>query len=339
MGEGNFFRQEAVNHLKNQPQGEVFVNHPLPFRTIAVWLSLVMLLIIIFIVFADFSEKYTVKGFLNTNKGIAHIYPPKNGTITKSSVFEGKHVNKGDVLFAINTGYEKISTELKQHEFKQLKKRAGIVKKEIISKKLYLKELQKLLTQKYISSATYQTKQDEIINLESILHQIQMDMIKYKKSLKYTIVSPINGIATNIMSEIGEYINPDKPIVNILPDNSRLIAQLYVPTSKSGFISSRDKVSIQFDAYPYHRFGISEAKIQSISQTILTDKDDNKPIKVSGPYYKIIASLDKQTISLYGRSRYLQQGMTFSAVIYGSRKKVWQWIFDPLFNFYGEIWK
>ena len=72
-----------------------------------------------------------MKGYLNTNKGLAQIYPIKNGIITKCNISQGEHIKEGAPLFVINTGYEKMDKELQQQEFKQLQNRDFIIKQEI----------------------------------------------------------------------------------------------------------------------------------------------------------------------------------------------------------------
>jgi membrane fusion protein len=339
MGQRNFFRQEVIENIRNKHNGTVCMNTPLPYSSLAIWLMLIVIGIIAFALFAEFSEKFTVNGYLNTDKGVAHIYPTKNGIITTCKVRPGEHVKAGDVLFVIHTTYDNISKELKQNEFKQLKIRKKVIQQEIINKQNHLKNLAELLNKKYIAQNTYQSIKNEISTLENSEHQLKMDMIKYKRALTYTIFAPISGTISNIIYQVGQYVNPAKSMLNILPDNTDLIAKLYVPVSKSGFINPNDKIIIHYNAYPFQRFGVATGQIQNISQTILTDTEESKPIKIGEPYYTIIAKLDKQNITLYGKLRPLQQGMTCSAIIYGAQKKIWQWIFDPLYNFQSGFWK
>ena len=84
-------------------------------------------------------------------------------------------------------------------------------------------------------------------------------------------------------------------------------------------------------------FGAAKARVYEISKSVLTDDEEDKPIKIGEPYYKMSASLDKQFVTVYGKDKKIQHGMTVSAVIVGSKRKLWQWILDPLYSFYGGI--
>lgn len=339
MDKRNFFRKEAIDHVKNKHYGAVCINTPLPYLIISIGLGVISICIIIFIFFAEFSEKYTIRGYLNSNKGITNVYPLQEGIITQCLTMQGNLVKKGEALFVINTNYETLSTHHKPDEFEQLQSRKSAIQKDIVYKKTHLKELKLLLDKKYIPLGTYQATYDEISALEQNIHLINMALIKYKQLKSYVIRAPVTGIISNVMYQTGQHVNTSKPLLNILPDKAHLIAELYVPVAKSGFINQSDNIVIQYDAYPYQHFGVATGKIQSISNSILTDNDESKPIHIGEPYYKITASLDKQTIFLYGKSRHLQQGMTCSAIIKGNRKKIWKWILDPIYRFSGEFWK
>jgi membrane fusion protein len=42
-------------------------------------------------------------------------------------------------------------------------------------------------------------------------------------------------------------------------------------------------------------------------------------------------------MTIYGEKKKIKHGMTISAVVVGSKRKLWQWILDPLFSFYGDL--
>lgn len=337
MGEGKLFRQEVIENLKHKHQGTVFQNSVLPHTNLAIWIFVITIGIIVFIFTAEFTEKYTASGYLNTDKGVAHITPLQSGIIIQSYIEQGKVVKAGDILFKVNTSYSDLHKELSQNQYKLLQTRCRTIKGDIQLKKQQLELLKPLLQKKYITTSAYQSKSDEISNLKNTQHQIQMDMLKLKKSLTYYIYSPVSGTVTNNIYKVGQYISPSKPIVNILPTASTLYAEIFLPVAKSGFINTNAKVALQYAAYPYLRYGIAKAQVTVIGETILTDTEEQKPIKVSGPYYKVLAKLDSQTIKIAGKLHPLKHGMTFKAVIHGNKKKLWQWIFDPLYNFYGKI--
>jgi len=115
-----------------------------------------------------------------------------------------------------------------------------------------------------------------------------------------------------------------------------LVARLYIPSREIGFLKVGQLINIKYDAYPSQRFGFYPAVIKEINQTILTDDKEDKPIKVGEPYYKIKAEIKTQNVKVYGKDVPLNHGMTLTAAIRGEKKKIWQWVIDPVYSFYGD---
>lgn len=335
MSEKSLFRQEVIDSRKNKNYGSVLINMPVHYMALTIGFSVLVVLLFLFLVFGEFSEKFIVSGYLESTKGVARVYPNKNGVIVKKYIEQGDKVKKGDKLFLIDTSIDGFDNKNKQGIFTQLNKKKGLIKTEIAYKKKHLQALKKLLEKKYISVEAYHEKHDELVALEHQKNNIDMEIINYHHAQSYVIYSPIDGLISTVIYQEGQYTNIAKPIAKILPDHADLMAELFIPVKQSGFLHQKNKVIIRYDAYPYARFGTSSATIHDISKSILTDEEEDKPIRVGKPYYKMTALLDKQFVTLYGVHKKIQHGMTLSAVIVGSKRKVWQWILDPLYSFYG----
>ena len=93
------FREEVIHHKKIPLYGKVFINTPMPYFIVSVGAILIVILIILFLLFAEISETFVVRDYLNSTKGIIRIYPKVNGVIVESMVTQGKKVKKGEPLF------------------------------------------------------------------------------------------------------------------------------------------------------------------------------------------------------------------------------------------------
>ncbi|STX52321.1 hemolysin D [Legionella busanensis] len=331
-----FFRQEVFNQKKISHLGVISINTPLSFKFFTYSSLVILLIIILFIVFGEFSDKFVVIGYLNDSKGVFSLYPSKSGVIIKSYKKQGEFVKQGEAILLINSLVDNQLLD-KNNILENLIKRKQSIKNDIINKSIQLKKIKILLTKKYISLDFYNTKKQEIFELNRNLNAVELDIIKYKQEQFYKIYSPIDGvIASNIFKE-GQYVNLAKPLVKILPIKSKLIANLFIPVNQIGFINKASKIIVRYDAFPYKRFGSYKAVIDSIDETILTDNEDEKPIQVGYPYYKVNAKLKSQYVMVYGQPKKLQQGLTITAIISGPKRKIWQWILDPIFSMYGEL--
>ncbi|WP_419419197.1 HlyD family efflux transporter periplasmic adaptor subunit [Legionella sp. D16C41] len=275
-------------------------------------------------------------GYLNESQGVISLYPSKNGVIIHSYKNQGDRVKKGEAIFLVHSLTESQLID-RNDVLKKLITRKKSINYEIEIKDNQLQELKKLLLKKYITLDFFNNKQQEIIELKRSLNLVETEIIKYKQDESYLVYSPIDGfIASSIFKE-GQFVNLTKPLVKILPNKSKLIANLFIPVAQAGFINKGNKIIIRYDAYPYKRFGNYQAIIDTIDETILTDAEDEKSIQIGYPYYKVNAKLSSQYAKIYGKKKKLHQGMTITAIITGPKQKLWQWILDPIFSMYGEL--
>jgi membrane fusion protein len=326
------FRPEVFLYAKQKQFGSIFINTPLPYVFAMAGSVVCMLSLIAFVIWGEFSEKLTVMGFVNASGGVTHAYAHRRGVIKQSFVKLGVQVKRGDILFILDTADDDLNDTYLTKTEQSLQLRMQALKKALFYKQDYLHKLTPLLHKKYISTTFYDTKRDEILALNNQLHQLEVELIHYKQSRISVIKAPIDGVISSVMGFVGQQAQLDKPLVSILPKNTSYVAQLYIPVNKAGFLNVGDVITIHYDAYPYQRFGAAKGVIQSLSQTVLTDQEENKPIQIKQPYYKAMATFDSPYHLIYGKPHLIQQGMTFTAVILGVKKRVWQWILDPLYS-------
>lgn len=336
MDQNSLFRQEVIDNRRYSNWGAVFINTPVSFQVVSWVLFILFIGLILFLCFAEFSEKYIVSGYVSSRKGIVSVFPVKNGLIKKSYANLGQTIKKNDILLIIDTSYDDLKEKQNTDVISQLILRKKSYEDEIRYKLIQLDKFKKLLEAKYISLDDYNKKHEELISLQNNLNTVAIDLIKYQQSRSYSIKAPISGTIASITFKPGQYINTAKPLLKILPLNSPLEVELFIPVKKSGFIHKDDQVIIRYDAYPYERFGTYLASISDISQSLLTDDEEDKPIKISEPYYKATALLTSEYVQLYGKKVRIQDGMTITGIVLGAKRKVWQRIVDPIYSLYGE---
>jgi membrane fusion protein len=337
MTEKNLFRTDVLESRRNRHYGTVLVNTPVHYTVLTVFFSLFAGLVIGFLLVGEFSEKFIVKGYIESTKGVARVYANKNGIIAKCFTKQGDTVKKGEKLFLIDTSDDGVSKKNQHDVLAHLETKKKSLEDEVAHKQRHLQSLKPLLIKKYIPLATYHATQDELAALKHQINSVDIDIINYKHNKSYVIRSPIDGVISSVISQAGQSAHISKPLMKILPSHADLMAELFIPVRQSGFLHKKNQIIVRYDAYPYARFGAATASIYEISKSVLTDDEEEKPIKIGEPYYKISASLDKQFVTVYGKDKKIQHGMTLSAVIVGSKRKLWQWILDPLYSFYGGL--
>ncbi len=147
-------------------------------------------------------------------------------------------------------------------------------------------------------------------------------------SRAFTISAPVAGRVTALTARIGQPVNPQTPLLAIVPSGSRLRAELTVPTNAAGFLAIGQNVRLAVDAFSYQRFGTVPARIENISATAVA-RVDAKGVTV--PVYLVTASIAEPSVMAFGRKQQLLPGMTLSARVVTEKQTLIEWLFEPLF--------
>lgn len=144
----------------------------------------------------------------------------------------------------------------------------------------------------------------------------------------FTISAPVAGRVTALTARIGQPVNPQTPLLVIVPSGSRLRAELTIPTNAAGFLAVGQEVRLAVDAFAYQRFGTVKARIEEISATAVP-RVDSKGATV--PVYLVTARIADPSVMAFGRKQPLLPGMTLSARIVTEKQTLIEWLFEPLF--------
>ncbi len=218
-----------------------------------------------------------------------------------------------------------------KNQLKQIENDLDSLKENLRNKKFEILSLE----QEHLKHLTQLKREESEINQEKIQNQSNSDQI---------LKSPIDGKISIINIEKGQTIELNKILMSIVPTNTKLVCFLYVPSNAIGFIKPNTEVSIRYFAFPYQKFGLAKAKVLNISETPIPYQDLNslglipmQGITSNEPVYIIKASLDKQTISAYGEEVNLKVGMLLEADIKLEKRKIYEWILEPLYTVTGNI--
>ncbi|QDP01089.1 HlyD family secretion protein [Thalassotalea sp. PS06] len=147
---------------------------------------------------------------------------------------------------------------------------------------------------------------------------------------QHTITANRNGVVTGIQVIEGETINPSTLLFSLLPEDTLLNAELFLPTKSVGFIGKGQLTKLRFDAFPYQKFGVVEGQIVEIHQTIIEPAELSGPFAIQEPVYRIKGNLNRQYIASKGKHLPLRSGMLFQADIVLEERSILAWLFEPL---------
>ncbi|MEX0299270.1 MAG: HlyD family efflux transporter periplasmic adaptor subunit [Kordiimonas sp.] len=147
----------------------------------------------------------------------------------------------------------------------------------------------------------------------------------------YSVTSPVDGRVVSVAGTgIGRTVQAGQPLLTILPNDSVLEAELFVPSRAAGFVEEGQEVRLLYDAFPYQRFGSFPAVITRITKTILAQNETLAPFELKEPVYRVTAQIEASDIEARGQKVALQTGMTLKANIVLERRSFIDWILEPL---------
>jgi len=142
--------------------------------------------------------------------------------------------------------------------------------------------------------------------------------------------APVAGRIAALPAREGQSVSPQTLLAAILPEGGVLEAELFVPTRAAGFIREGQEARLQFDAFPFQKFGWGEGRVVAVSKTIYSPADIPPALAIQEPAFRIAVALDRPFVEAYGERYPVQAGMTLKADIVQEKRKLWRVLFDPL---------
>ena len=146
----------------------------------------------------------------------------------------------------------------------------------------------------------------------------------------YVIRAPTTGRVSTLQATVGQYADPQRLQLEVIPEHAVLQAELLVPARAIGFVEPGQPVRILYDAFPYQHFGTYKGQVVKVSQTLLTGTDAAGPIALKEPAYRITAALERADIDANGKKIALQPDMLLKADIILEKRSLMSWLTSPL---------
>lgn len=183
-------------------------------------------------------------------------------------------------------------------------------------------------------------RENDLATLDRNKLSTQQSLLENDTRREVAITAPISGIVTGIIAKPGQTVGTGS-LLSILPDGSELQAELYAPSQAISFIAPGSDVLLRYVAFPYQKFGQHQGKVVNVSRVALSGKDLQEiiatPVGQQAQFYRITVSLPNQNILAYGNPEPLQAGMDVEADILIDTRKLYEWLFEPLYSISGKI--
>jgi membrane fusion protein len=168
--------------------------------------------------------------------------------------------------------------------------------------------------------------QERVRSLRTDLNSTEQKIAEVSGRSAALVRSPIAGEVALLTASVGQTTDPKRLEAEIVPEGTRLLAEVFVTPQASGLVQSGQQVRIRFDAFP-HAYGTFGGVVQQVSHTPLTSEDHLvTPIPIKDTVYRVVIRLDKDVIIEDGKTRKLSPGMLVHADIILERRTIAGWI-------------
>ena len=175
-----------------------------------------------------------------------------------------------------------------------------------------------------------------LAQLEREVSSTDQQLTEVEGRRRVMVTAPEAGRATLVVAEVGQTVDLNQPLVTLVPSGGELQARLYAPSSSIGFVQPGDAVLLRYQAFPYQKFGQQEGLVSTVS-TSAVNPTEMAGLPATGlaagePVFAIQVKLKTNTIDANGQARPLQSGMWLEADILQERRKLYEWMLEPLFS-------
>jgi len=181
--------------------------------------------------------------------------------------------------------------------------------------------------------------------IERDLATLAQDAAETEARQRVVVRAPQDGVVTAVLAEPGHSVSPASALASLVPADAKLQAQLFAPSSAVGFVRPMQQVQLRYQAFPYQKFGHHAGQVLQVSRTPLQAAElaglplpeSLKAAPSAEPLYRITVLLDQQAVRAYGQAQPLAAGMQLEADVLLDRRRLIEWIFEPLFSVAGRV--
>ncbi|KJV34813.1 HlyD family secretion protein [Luteibacter yeojuensis] len=172
-------------------------------------------------------------------------------------------------------------------------------------------------------------------DLERQLSQMDQQLLENEAGRAVTVITPVDGTITSILIKPAQSVQAGQSVLAIMPEQGDLQAQMLVPSDVVGFVRSGAFVALHYKAFPYQKFGVEHGAVAQISRSALTPAEIGVlrgEAPVDEPMYRVDVNLRAQSVVAYNRPEPLRPGMAVEADILLEKRRVIEWVFEPLYG-------
>jgi len=166
---------------------------------------------------------------------------------------------------------------------------------------------------------------DQLAQLEAQIAETDEELSKVKSRLNELWVrAPASGLVFSLsVNNQGQVIQPGSVLMQIVPDDVELQAEVRISPDDIGYLHLGQKVNLKVSSYDFARYGYAKGELSRVSAFSTLDETEQ-------PYFKGWVTLDRNYLGSEENRFPLMPGMVVSADILTGEKTLLAYLADPI---------
>lgn len=177
----------------------------------------------------------------------------------------------------------------------------------------------------------------ELAQVDRTLAALAQEAAENEGRRTQVITAPRDGTVTLLALAAGQPVQAGQLLASVAPAGAPLQAHLFAPSRTVGFAAVGQQVQLRYAAFPYQKFGLQTGTVAAVSRSPVAPAQ--LPVALahlasatsaSEGLYRLTVDLSAQHVVAYGETAPLRSGMTLDAAVIQDRRRVIEWLFEPL---------
>ncbi len=179
-----------------------------------------------------------------------------------------------------------------------------------------------------LQSQTSKTRDDILQQLDLVQNELSenLELIgKLQTQIeRLELRSPTRGLVKGLeIHTIGGVIPPGQPLMEIVPLNEELLAEVKISPADIGHIKKGAQVTVKVTTFDFSRYGSIQGTIAALSATTFTSEQGT-------PYYKGIIKLEKHYVGNNPKMNKVLPGMIVNGDVITGEKSLLAYLLKPI---------
>ncbi len=276
--------------------------------------------------------KATVARLRAEASGQALSFPPEladSAALTRSEVeaFEARQRLLAEAVSANQNSIALVQRELSVAE--SMSAQGLMSEVEVMRLKRQIGEMRQQSVER--RSRFRQEASTELLKVQSELAQLDEQLVAREDAVRRTVIhSPVNGLVKTIrQNTLGGVVNAGAPIMEIVPQGTRMLVEARIKPADIGFVRVGQKAEVKLSAYDYNLYGGLQGEVEAISPDALGDAERANG-GADATWFRALVRIDASSLQANGQALPVRPGMTGTIEINTGERSVLDFILRPL---------